>query len=200
MVDSDNYNLLEPNNIAKVKDISENGHHIGLHFNFSNHKIFNDSDLIKCLDTSFNIFQSVLEPESFTPKVFSFHNTSKDALLYNKVLYNSYWNAYSQSLLEKCKYVSDSNGLWHYDDIETVIKQNHKNLYFLSHPEWWVSKANEPADKILTFFYENLENQWISYCNVLDRTERPNVSSDKKANTLLNEDFSRDNCLAALKF
>ena len=100
MVDSDNYNLLEPNNIAKVKDISENGHHIGLHFNFSNHKIFNDSDLIKCLDTSFNIFQSVLEPESFTPKVFSFHNTSKDALLYNKVLYNSYWNAYSQSLLE----------------------------------------------------------------------------------------------------
>ena len=58
-------------------------------------------------------------------------------------------NAYGPTIQEKYSYISDSNAVWRYRNLEDVLlAAEDPYLHVLTHPEWWTPNPMTPKEKV----------------------------------------------------
>lgn len=111
--------------------------------------------------------------------VFSLHNPTTFA---NKELDTfkcaGLLNASASILRASFTYCSDSNGLWRFASVETLIADPAvTKLYTLTHPEWWQEADMMPREKIQRCINGRARFCERYYDDLLAANTRPNVGS-----------------------
>jgi len=126
-----NYNPNQYSNFKILNSLLNMGHEIGLHFESGFYKLFNQRG---SLERDISIFQSMI---GIKIKGFSYHEPNKtDPISLKK--YKIY-SAYSDEIMKRYKYISDSCGNWREGCMCEWIGKEPK-LYILTHPIWWINK------------------------------------------------------------
>jgi hypothetical protein len=165
------YNIFSNEDEKYVRQIIEQNHHIGLHFDYSGSSSKTISQI------PFQIKQEAEFLQNFfgiKVDAISFHRPFNISF-FNKLELSSYPNAYEKTFVENFKYFSDSRGCWRYghplDSIEFLEK---KNLQILVHPIWWNEKELSPVETLNNFkehqlsrfnnsLYNELKSFWESF-------------------------------------
>jgi hypothetical protein len=85
-------------------------------------------------------------------------------------------NAYGRGLRESHSYVSDSNGVWRFRRLKTVLEEaKEERLQVLTHPEWWTPGAMPPRARLQRAIdgYASAMGRW--YDDITARHDRPNI-------------------------
>jgi hypothetical protein len=174
------YNPLEKEPASIVGKIAEMGHSIGLHFDPTNYgnRISSKSDLENALIFERQVLENML---GVLPSVFSWHNpTVGDWLSIETENIAGMVNAYSPSIHERYRYVSDSNGIWRHDRLEDVLRDPAiERLQVLTHPAWWVPSPLSPRERIQRAVDGRAHGTMQVYDEDLKRFGRPNIDRTK---------------------
>jgi len=125
------YNLLEKDDLATLKEISQLGHEIGLHYDVEVYKSYH-RDLMETLEIEIKLLERLLNRKVFS---IACHNVSimngedpfKDIA--------GYINAYNPELCEN--FVSDSCRAWFLKDLSRLLDCNWNRGQLLIHPLLW---------------------------------------------------------------
>jgi hypothetical protein len=140
------YNPLERTIADILLEIQALGHELGLHFDSHYWGISSQSELEKYLKIDYEILEKALDIKIFA---FSFHNTTPFTMSCKDNEYGGLLNAYAETIFDKFKYCSDSNGYWRFQRMpELVASREFENLQLLTHPEWWTNEISSPWQKI----------------------------------------------------
>ncbi len=171
------YNLLE-REISKIfQEIIKLGHIIGLHLDISDLKDCNEEELCERISFEKNIIGSELNVEINT---FAFHNTNELSLKFRKSHYMDVLNIYSDQVITKYKYCSDSNGYWRFSKPDTFRAENlERDIQLLTHPAWWTIDVMQPAERIRRCIDGRSQNVSFNYQSKLMLNNRQNVGSKK---------------------
>ena len=173
-IHSDFYNVFEKKSILALRKIIDLNHSIGIHFDSAYWDIKKETELEKKLLLEKSIVKDFLGVE---PTSFSFHNPTKEILLYDRVAYAGLKNAYSNSLKKTYKYCSDSNGYWRHENMfDVVSKGNYNHLHLLTHPGWWRDDTIDPREKIYQIIKAKGEDVLKDYDEILEINDRGNIS------------------------
>ncbi|NOT37117.1 MAG: hypothetical protein HOP11_07045 [Saprospiraceae bacterium] len=173
LLHSEFYNALDIVNLNLLKKIHDMGHWVGLHFDSSFYNINDSNDLAKWLNYEKLILETSLNCEV---KSFAFHNPTTFDLEFDEHIYGGLVNAYSKKIKQLAKYCSDSNGYWRYDRmLDVVNSRDHKNLYLLTHPEWWSDEVTSPKERITRALNGRLDNTYQNYDRFLLSNKRENI-------------------------
>lgn len=163
-----------------IKEIKDLGHNIGLHYDFTylpSGKVLDFDSYLQSLACQKDELQHILNHEI---KVFSLHNpTTINAELLERIKSShetlGMVNVYSNLIMDKFKYCSDSNGIWRYDKLEDLINPNaHPFLHVLTHPEWWTKHPMSPRMKVEKILFDRAHNTLDKYDSLLKEYGRPN--------------------------
>lgn len=176
-IQSSFYNILEPVQYRLIEKILNNGHTVGLHFDYGFYtltKRLKDKDKI---EESAMIEKNLLERYfNIQVNAISFHNPVIDnALKLQQDYYAGMVNTYSKTIFDNCKYCSDSNGYWRFDRLQEVIEKGYKKLHVLTHPAWWVPYEMLPYERIERCANGRRDATLKSYSGLLEQCGRENV-------------------------
>ncbi|WP_108468426.1 polysaccharide deacetylase family protein [Polynucleobacter difficilis] len=158
------YNPFEISVRKLIAEISELGHDIGLHFDPEWHDIRSEVQLSDAIRWEADLLNKILLKENVKPvKTFSFHNTTPFSMKCQKRFYASLRNAYAGDLQKHVQYISDSNGFWRHRSWDALLMEDHPRIQILTHPEWWMSKELEPAEKVCNELSRRAINAWHEY-------------------------------------
>jgi hypothetical protein len=175
------YNPFEIDQKAKIINILEMGHDLGIHFDCKAYNLNSEQDLVENLEKEIAIFKIKF---GITPKVFSFHNPTENNIDFNKEYYAGLINCYSKKFKSETSYCSDSNGYWRYENIEQFIHQSssdNKNIQILTHPEWWQDEKMFPRQRIFRCINGRAINSMNHYDDGLIEHNRENVKGNSKS-------------------
>jgi len=177
MLHSEFYNLLEGPVLERARRILEHGHHAGLHFDLNFYDLPpGDLDVI---ERKLGDEKRILEDALGSPvDVFSFHNPDiGNALQYDQDRMAGMINTYGRRLREDYQYVSDSNGLWRFDPLPSIVRDaKAEKLHVLTHPVWWTPTAMSPRARIARCVDGRAADTLRGYDELLAQHERPNVT------------------------
>jgi hypothetical protein len=140
------YNLLDEESQQFVREILDNGHELGLHFDARYNKIHTKSQLINYLNFEKELIYRYI---NYEVKIFSFHYPTLVKKNFDSKTYAGLINTYSKFIKDRFSYCSDSNGFWRHNRFEDILKDKHKkNLHILIHPEWWQKKIMSPRERV----------------------------------------------------
>lgn len=143
---SEFYNVLERHNTEILYRIKSLGHEIGLHFDTHFYNIEAEDDLEKYLKIDKAYFESVY---GFKLNVFSFHNTNAFILNCKKKKYAGLLNVYSDFVMKRYSYCSDSTGIWRFEVLEDVLNDSRiRNLQVLTHDAMWQEDLLPPRQRV----------------------------------------------------
>jgi hypothetical protein len=167
LLHSKSYNLLESDNIALIKLMMSNGHHIGIHF---------DPTLYNDIEQGFNRERLLFE-NVFNIKIdcVSIHRPS-EYFLNNKENICGVMHTYNPIYFSDMKYFSDSSGCFKYGHpLESEEFKNRKTIQLLTHPIWWmttkdgsISKLNEFLESRNNKYKKHVARNCIPYKEYLD--------------------------------
>lgn len=142
----DFYNPFARANLVHLEEIAGLGHAIGLHFDFTHHRIADEQSLCERL----RIDAGRLEMETGLPvRAFSFHNPTQAALAFDADAYAGLVNTYARYFRQQVAYCSDSNGHWRHERLHDVLSRPaDRPLQALTHPSWWTQEVMSPREKI----------------------------------------------------
>lgn len=173
---SEYYNVLESSQALLIEDIQSLGHEIGLHLDFSEASCNSKEEVEELIEKESRILNLVT---GVNTGVVSYHNPTelilkvKDELLADKI------NCYSTFFEEQLKYLSDSNGYWRFDSLETLIapKDNLAQvpLQLLIHPEWWQKEEMSPFLRIKRSIFGRADRILNDYETALRKHGRSNI-------------------------
>ena len=132
---SHGYNFLCLKDIIKIKQLINNGHEIGLHYE-SDFYLLNSKDVNESVKIASNIIEYFCNIKIKT--ICPHEPTRTNSFLLKGVNYNQ---AYDKKLFKKYKYISDSSCRWRDGSFYENIQEGHKNLYILTHPYWWYNNS-----------------------------------------------------------
>jgi|TARA_B110000027_G_C16068969_1_gene278103 hypothetical protein len=129
------------NNIEKIKNY---GHKIGIHINPDSYKLYKKK--VKIINSDIKYFQS-------------FYNIKIDSISYHQpsvynfkdIEFKSKFSSYSQDIMSKYKYFSDSSMNFRDKEFNDFIKSQ-KNIQLLIHPIWWMINKKSINQKIKSLF------------------------------------------------
>ncbi len=183
------YNILEPEIALIIKEIASLGHEIGLHLDFDvfGGKSFSKDDLFRRINLEKDILENLINQELIS---ISFHN---HALNINFVIDDPYieglLNLASTSFYKNAKYISDSNGIWRQEDLETVLDGSiYERLHVLTHPVWWPPESLLPIDRVLRVINGRARANKLIYITTMKRDGR--LEKIAKAIGLTDEDLA----------
>ena len=150
MLSSRYYNALEPEIAQIVKRIASLGHYLGIHVDmdiFGEHQELEAEDIVAHVAFEKGILEN-LAGRALTSM--SFHNyTVNAARLVSMECVGDLPNLSARTVFERFRYVSDSNGMWRYDRLRTVLSEDAvPRLMVLTHPEWWTPDAMTPYQRL----------------------------------------------------
>jgi hypothetical protein len=85
-------------------------------------------------------------------------------------------NAYGANLKAAYGYCSDSNGVWRFRRLKTVLEEaKEERLQVLTHPEWWTPEAMPPRARLQRAIdgYAEAMGKW--YDDITAEHDRPNI-------------------------
>jgi hypothetical protein len=136
MIRSNFYNLFSPEARRVIKDISNSGHQLGIHFVCDS----NEGEEFYAFRLEAQIqnessMASHYYGDTFR-KTVSFHNPPREVFGLKLV---NFVNAYENTYFKEIKYLSESNQRWREGDLYWIISEGHYNkLQILTHPALWV--------------------------------------------------------------
>ncbi|WBY00710.1 hypothetical protein PE066_14720 [Ramlibacter tataouinensis] len=139
------YNLLHPESKAVVRQILDFGHAIGLHFDVSME--YEPEELAPLLQHE----KRLLEIEfGRSVEAVSFHLAGDfQSRLPSEHVVCGMVNAYSEQMRLGYKYLSDSNGVWRFENWEEILDSSkYPRLQILVHPEWWTPQSLTPKQRL----------------------------------------------------
>ena len=142
------YNVLEADVLDRIREITELGHWLGLHFDLEAHP---DATSPQALTAKLSFERGLLSEVIGRPvDSVSFHNpgvTGADALGADELA--GMTNVYGDRIRQGYAYVSDSNGYWRHERLGDVIDSGeHQRLHVLTHPEWWQEEPMSPRARL----------------------------------------------------
>lgn len=148
LFDSENYNALSKASIKAIREISNLGHELSLHFDCS---CYEEHEHRAIINQHVNLLSSITNQKVLS---ISFHNPS----IYQKSVnqdeyYHGLYSMYSEKINSIFHYASDS--LCRFRDItilEKIRNKKIKNLHLLIHPIWWINEEVERDRKMNSFF------------------------------------------------
>ena len=146
------YNLFEPNSLSILREISELGHEIGLHYDpaaYESHRLDLD-DEIHLLEKLLNRrVTSIAHHNLSTLKSDDpFKDTPNHINAYNPCLYDLY--------------VSDSCRAWHIEDLSRLLRLDHEKVQLLIHPIFWTEGVCN-RDAVLERLFQRVEKKNEEY-------------------------------------
>jgi hypothetical protein len=142
------YNAFEWPIAAMIREISESGHEIGLHFEADPRLRLLDEDL---LEEKLELERGLLEGVAEAPvRAVSFHDPEVgDLLRFRRKAYAGMENAYAYLGEAGFVYVSDSDGYWRFRSVPDVLAENTgASVHVLTHPEWWTPEPMPPRARM----------------------------------------------------
>lgn len=169
------YNIFEPEVTRLIRNIISCGHALGLHFDIADRNISSIEHIEKELKADCSILEHLFEVKIQT---FSFHNPTLlsfpvpgDFEIGNMV------NAYSDYFKTSVRYCSDSNGYWRFERLEDVIlAPSELPLQVLTHPGWWLDDAMMPRQRIQRCIDGRAQKVAADYDRILAIGKRMNLS------------------------
>lgn len=139
------YNVFEEKTTVLLKEIISLNHNIGLHFDHTLFKIDTQDELNDKLKFEKNIIENVLGCKI---KAFSYHRPDEKILSFDEFKYAGMINSYSKFFKKNVNYLSDSNGYWRYEHINSFLDKKHKKVQLLIHPVWWQKLPLSPRMRV----------------------------------------------------
>lgn len=137
LVTSDFYNVFSKSSFEMIKQISDYGHDIGLHFDEVRYK--RKADKYEAGKIKEFIMKEISVLETATGleiKSVSMHRPSKETLESNLNI-TGIINSYSNEFFKNFKYLSDSRMYWR-ENVEKIVSSNEYNhLHILTHAFWY---------------------------------------------------------------
>ena len=157
------YNPLSHDGTAAIRGIADLGHRIGLHFDPSLYP--DDRDAYEAAAVrECTILESLLEGPV---GVISFHRPAPSLLGLPGRLAGRL-HAYAQAFFSDIAYCSDSTGQWrHGHPFDHADFGENRAMQLLTHPVWWMSPGNAPAEKLRTVLdgrVERLDRELAENC------------------------------------
>lgn len=130
--DSRFYAIDEPSTRAAIRQILDDGHWLGLHFDAS--EISDDADVVAGIERS----ARRLEDEYGVPIVpVSFHMPTRRPIGH-LALESGRVNTYDAIFFDSIEYVSDSNQSWRDKSVHAILSSHRSHgVQLLTHPIWW---------------------------------------------------------------
>ncbi|MDG1986870.1 MAG: hypothetical protein P8J18_02725 [Halieaceae bacterium] len=168
------YNPLEPEISKILREISNVGHKIGLHFDLD---IFAHDEQVSRnrFEASIGLEKTILEDITGAEVAsLSFHNLTLHNNLYTtEMQICDMFNANFPNFHSQYKYISDSNGLWRNQTLVDVLDETPvEKLHVLTHPEWWTRKAMPPYERIKRTIMGRAKANIHLYLNTINRDGR----------------------------
>ena len=139
-----NYNLLSYDSIMTVERLIQDGHEVGLHYEFGWSYDTNEKNLEK-LEKELSYLRDIFGDQHFTS--ISPHEPSRTGdMKFTKAFMkrnNIKLHSYDSRLMSKFKYISDSSCRWREGCMSIWIRKKIP-LYILTHPIWWY--RNSPGE------------------------------------------------------
>lgn len=176
MLHSEFYNLLEPDVVQCIKQISALGHAVGLHFDASIYGVLDETELAAHIAFEKSIIDRIFH---LNTNVFSFHNPDVGGCL-DKDSIAGMMNAYGKTIMSQYKYCSDSNGYWRFDRLYDVLTlQVHDRLQVLTHPCWWSPEVMSPRQRINRCIEGRAKKTGNNYDAFLKKNGRLNIGLEE---------------------
>ena len=167
------YNTFEREIYNLLKQISDLGHYIGLHFDAHFWEVKDKNHLEECLNKDKRILEDLLDVEI---KSFSFHNTTPQLLALDDLYYAGMLNVYSQAIRSKYRYCTDSTGIWRYERLEDMLKDGSiSHLQVLTHDGMWQDEATAPRQRVLRCINMRAERAMNKYDLALPSFGQKNI-------------------------
>lgn len=171
------YNLLEKEISAIVHNINELGHNIGLHFDSHYFDIKNETELEKYLRIDADYFNTIFNYEL---KTFSFHNTDRFTLSWERNSYAGLINVYSKYFKSVFNYCADSTGYWRFETLDKVLNNPEiSKLQVLTHDSMWSNLVQSPRERVFKSIDNNAQRQKNWYNKTLHEFGAKNIDWDK---------------------
>ena len=169
------YNMLAPPVAEQMRRILALGHDLALHFDptfYGEQKT--PADLLEAMAAERDLLAREFDR---APVAISFHNFGviDQSRLQDNVIAGMV-NAYGKTLRATHGYVSDSNGVWRYRRLKTVLEEaKEERLQVLTHPEWWTPQAMPPRARLQRAIdgYAAAMGRW--YDDITAKHGRPNI-------------------------
>jgi hypothetical protein len=143
---SDFYNLLEADVGARIAEIIDCGHAIGLHFDSHYYGVGSEEQLEDLLAFERGILEKLF---GVPVEVFSFHVSTPFTMRCDAWSYGGMVHVHAAYFQESVGYCSDSNGYWRHRRLEEVLTSGtDERLQVLTHPEWWTDEVTSPTERI----------------------------------------------------
>lgn len=175
MLSSRYYNAFEPEIVAILREIAGMGHFLGAHVDLD---VFGDDDDTVSSETvraraafERRTIETILErPLTST----SFHNyTLNTKRVAQEDTIEGLPNLSATRWFKELKYVSDSNGLWRYENAHDVLSADaYPRLMVLTHPVWWTPEDMSPFARVLRSVDGRARANRDIYLKVLGRDGR----------------------------
>lgn len=174
MISSRYYNLFEPEISTLFQEISALGHFVGLHLDmdvFGREGAPSEADIEARVDFERQVLEHCLGRPLTS---MSFHNVTVNAeRLAIKPRLAGLDNAHPAVLEKRLRYVSDSNGLWRHERLDSVLAEPPcRRLMVLTHPVWWTAEACSPYQCLERCVNGRAEANLAFYVDVLTRDGR----------------------------
>lgn len=184
-ITNNSYNALSKRNVDLIKEMVNNGHHIGLHYHLNSQK-----DSVSVRDGVRDQLRIMSEMLQMNIDRYSFHRPVKEVYYYNidiKGTINAYspeFFTYAENVTKDTvldvKYIADSKHRWNYAYPNHETFNKYKKIQILIHPFSWTNEGfnnlynfkaliDEKQDELL----DTLEDEFIRFKEV--RTEIENI-------------------------
>jgi hypothetical protein len=129
--DSPFYRLDAPATLSAIREVIDQGHHLGLHFdanNIDNDAVVEQVEQVAC-DLESRFKTSIAAVSFHMP---DYRNIKHLRLKNNRI------NTYAPIFFEKIEYISDSNQNWRGKDLLQILRAGQfPRIQLLTHPIWW---------------------------------------------------------------
>jgi hypothetical protein len=167
------YGMFESANIRIFREIYSLGHRLGLHFDPCLYDTHDHALIEEKLSFERAVIATLLEQPI---PVFSLHNPTLVKDRFRGDEYAGMINASGDHFRTHFHYCSDSNGVWQYEDLYTLLKERrYARLHVLTHPVWWQRNAMLPRERIARSVRGRAEAVLQLYDELLEQNQRPNI-------------------------
>ncbi len=150
------YNLLEKDSLNILREISELGHEIGIHYDLEVYKTYHP-DLKKILENEIRLLENLLSKKISS---IACHNPSDKKINDPFIDVSTYINAYNPKFYDL--YVSDSCRAWYNADLSGLLSFNFKRVQLLIHPILW-TKIKCNRDYVLERYFQKIKQMNSDY-------------------------------------
>lgn len=158
LVSSDFYNVFSHDNKAKIQQLIEYGHEVGLHFDET---VYDGCEAYEEKTVAFILKERDLLEQVCNRKVsvVSMHRPSKKILEKNLKIPGMI-NSYSKEFFQDFKYMSDSHMKWQEDVMIYIKEKQYSKMQILTHAFWYREKACGIKELLKSFLKEAEEERY----------------------------------------